>query len=273
MYIVCLWLVFACNPPVPSDVPVQYTPTDQLFTPGPEDDYNRLLLRHVNRRGEVHYKGLLRDSLALNRYLNWLESAYPMDSVWSESRALAFWINAHNAAVLRMVLRNYPVRSFLDIGIVTPELGTPDYARIAADPPTAYDLPAIRVAGKTLSLRTLRDSVVLGRFREPRALFALSDATLGGPYLRQQAYAAAALNSQLDEAVRNFLFLPGRVQINPNAPQLSALFKWHEAAFGDSPQAVYEFLNAYLPVKIATRATPVYLPYNWLLNEAPQRSS
>ncbi len=258
----------ACNPPKPSEPTDTYPPTDQLANPGPEYVYNRLLLRHVNRKGMVNYKGLVRDSVKLNIYLNHLEASSPEDSAWNDAHELAFWINAYNAFTLRLIVRHYPIVSPLDIGIVTPDLGTPDYEIIAQSGAAVYDLHFITIGDSLYSLNEIRDRKIREPFHEPRAHFALCNGTKSAPSLSMESYNADRINKQLEEATRNFLFLPEKNIIHPNQPQLSEIFRDFRADFGPADKNIYSFINRYVPARINEDAQLRYLPYNWLLNDS-----
>ncbi len=265
--ILCIAFIAACNAPQPSGDQVTYPATEQLNNLSPEGVYNRLLLRHVSRRGVVNYRGLVRDSLQLNIYLDHLEAANMNDSAWSEAHELAFWINTYNASTLRLIIRNYPLRSPLDIGIVMPDISRPDYTVISQASSVAYDIEFITIGGYQYSLDEIRDEKIRKSFNDPRIHFALCNGTKSAPRLRREAYTGDKLNAQIEASTREFLILPDKNQINPNQPSLAPLFRDFAADFEKSGTTVFGFINRYLPVQIKPDAKAQYLQYNWLLNE------
>lgn len=133
--------------------------------------------------------------------------------VMSEDHApeLVFWINAYNAHVLSAVLAAYPI-------------GSPDDIK-------DFDMAKTRrIGGKSYSFAELRKKIVA---LDPRAFFALSDGTLGGPILRAQAYRYTDINESLDQAVQYYISNPNQVQllqlekkttVNPLLQQADELF-------------------------------------------------
>lgn len=164
----------ACNPPKPSKQFDTYPAIVQLANPGSEYVYNQLLLRDVNSKGMVNYKGPVSDSVKLNTYLNHLELSSLEYSERNDAGELAFWINAYTAFTLRLITRNYPIGSPLDIRIVTPELGAPDYEIISQSGSAVYDLHLITNSGSLYSLNEIRGRKINEPFNEPRAHFAMA---------------------------------------------------------------------------------------------------
>ena len=133
--------------------------------------------------------------------------------VTSDDRApeLVFWINAYNAHVLNAILTAYPISSPDDI----------------KDFDTAKTR---RIAGKDYSFVELRKKIVA---LDPRAFFALTDGTRGGPIFRNQAYRYTDINESLDQAAQYYISNPEQVQllqlekkttVNPLLQQADELF-------------------------------------------------
>jgi hypothetical protein len=76
--------------------------------------FNSLLQEHVTEAGTVNYKGFKNNEAQLDNYLSYLETTSP-DNSWSENKQKAFWINAYNAYTLKIILKNYPLKSITDI--------------------------------------------------------------------------------------------------------------------------------------------------------------
>ena len=128
-----------------------------------ESDYGRLLGKYVTPAGTVKYKewkASAADKVALKRITSQIGSAGPVDS--SRDGRLAFYINAYNAWMLRLVLDRYPMKSVQDIA---PNFGV-------------FEAPWIVVAGKKLSLNALEKEVLLPEFTDPRIHFAINCASM-----------------------------------------------------------------------------------------------
>jgi hypothetical protein len=67
-----------------------------------------------------------------------------------------------------------------------------------------------------------------GAYDEPRVHYAVNCASVGCPMLREEAYVAARLDSQLEEQARRFLSDRTRNRFNPQSGKLevSEIFKW-----------------------------------------------
>ena len=186
---------------------------------------------NVDKQGHVNYIGL-QNNTALKWFIKAVETAdltkFPVlqrrtkvvDKFGQEeekseddhSAELIFWINAYNGHILNAIVQAYPI-------------STPD--NIAN-----FDtVKTRRVAGKDYSFAELRKKVVA---LDPRAFFALTDGTLGGPRLRQTAYRLVGLDKALDQDISLFVSDPNNVQLlvitneatlNPLLQEADALFK------------------------------------------------
>jgi len=76
--------------------------------------FNTLLGKYVNSSGNVNYGALKKDEAKLDAYIEELSTNSPK-SDWSRKESMAFWINAYNANTLKLILKNYPVKSITDL--------------------------------------------------------------------------------------------------------------------------------------------------------------
>ncbi|QMU28680.1 DUF547 domain-containing protein [Adhaeribacter radiodurans] len=219
------------------------------------DAYSVLLQKYVSTQGKVNYKDFLKDSTALNHYLESLSNNPPAET-WSRAEQLAYWINAYNGFTLQLILRNYPVKSIKDIGskIKIPFVNTP------------WDKKFIRIGQTWIDLNHIEHSVLRKEFNEPRIHFAIVCASVSCPTLLNEAYTAANLEQQLNNQARIFINDPSRNQIQSNRIQISKIFSWFKGDFTQR-ESLIEFLNKYSQVKINPDARVSTLDYNWNLNE------
>jgi hypothetical protein len=239
-------------------------------------EWDALVKRHVvvaqtGVSSRVDYAGFARDQGALSGYLDSLSAVTPTDyQGWTREQRLAFLINAYNAYTVRLVLTRYPdLKSIKDLGSF---LQSP------------WKKEFFMLLGVRLSLDGVEHGLIRapGAFDEPRIHFALNCASVGCPMLRDEAYAGARLEFQLEDGTRRFLGDRTRNRYDPASGKLevSRIFDWYKADFergGRGMVSVSQFLARYadmLADAAAARATVRegraqirYLEYDWMLNE------
>lgn len=157
------------------------------------------------------------------------------------SEQLAYWINLHNALLVRLVLDHLIVDS-------------PD--RIDTGGPFSrgpWETPLIRVAGRPASLAGIKRHALRPVFRDPRWHYGLCEATLGGPSLRRRPYTGAGIDRDLQDAAIDFVSSPRAVAFAGEAQQLNALWRRHMGDFGGSLQAVLAHIRLYAPGAVRRR--------------------
>jgi len=221
---------------------------------GPSHDgWTKLLQKHVTEQGNVNYKGLVKDSVELNAYLELLAKKVPDDS-WTYEEAKAYWINAYNAFTVKLIVDNYPVKSIKELGGSIYKVNTP----------WAKDF--IVLEGDDYSLDKIEHGILREDFADPRIHFAVNCASYSCPRLRNEAFTADDLERQLDEQASYFINNKTKNKITASSIQVSKIFKWFKGDFTKG-QTVIEFLNKFSDVKINEDADVDYLDYGWDLNE------
>jgi hypothetical protein len=217
--------------------------------------WDALLKKHVRTDGMVDYKGFVRDSNELNRYLRVLESAHPNDKSWSRNEQMAYWINAYNAYTIQLIVRNYPVASIKDIkgGIAFVN--------------SVWDMKFIRIQGFTYDLNNIEHNILRPVFKDARIHAAINCASFSCPKLFPEAYTADKLDAQLDTAMRGFVNDRLRNRISPEKAEISEIFKWFKGDF-ERDGSLRDFLNKYSEVKITEKTDISHIDYDWALNEA-----
>lgn len=216
--------------------------------------WDSLLKEHVQVNGQVDYKGFIQDSLKLNNYISLLENNHPNDKHWSRDERLAYWLNAYNAFTIKLVTDHYPVKSIKDIKPGIPFINS------------VWDIKFINIEGANYDLNNIEHGIVRKQFDEPRIHFALNCASISCPRLRNEAYTAKKLETQLVEQSKIFLSNPIKNQISKDKIVLSKIFSWFGGDFKKKGTLI-EFLNQYAPVQIDAKAKRSSLDYNWNLNE------
>ena len=215
-------------------------------------------LQQFVQDGVVDYASWKKSEPELDSYLRQLLSIPKARfATFTRGEELAFLINAYNAYTVRLILDNYPLDSIRSIGLL---------------PGAAFRRSFIPLFGEELSLNDLEGR--LREFKEPRLHFAIVCASKSCPKLRSEAYRAADLETQLDQAARGFLGDPSKNRFEPGLMRLSSIFKWYRADFaegsasasgsGSGSGSVEAFVGRY--VKLASPARIDYLDYDWALN-------
>lgn len=219
--------------------------------------WDKILRQYTTKnRNQVYFKYnlLKKNEGELNSYLGELESLSKENfSTFDQKQKLAFWINAYNAYTIKIILKNYPVKSIRDISSGWFSSG-----------PWKKDF--IKLFGKKMSLDNIEHDTIRKEFQEPRIHFAVNCASIGCPSLLQEAFEASALNGQLDKAALNFLQNKSKNFVKGNTLYLSNIFKWYGGDFnkryGKYENYIIKTLN--LP---QTKYKVKFNKYDWSLNE------
>jgi len=218
--------------------------------------YNKLLKKNVSAQGKVNYKGFIKDSVALNKYLKIISITSP-EKTWTRYEQMAYWINAYNAFTIKLITKYYPVKSIKDIGssIQIPFVNTP------------WDIKFITIGKDKMDLNNIEHGILRKKFDDPRVHMALVCASKSCPILLNEAYDATRLDAQFTRQTKAFLADPYRNKLSPDKPQLSMIFKWYGMDFNKNGKSVPDFVNTYSAVKIKPDAKISYVEYDWNLNE------
>lgn len=239
--------------------------------------WDALLGRHVRyveggNASRVSYEGFLRERPALKAVLAGYEavSRAQFDG-WSKPRQQAFLINAYNAFTIEKVLTRYPaIGSIREFGTF---IGNPWKDRF------------FTLFGEAAHLDHIEHGILRrdGAYDEPRVHVAVVCASVGCPMLRDEAFVADRLESQLEDAMRRFLSDRTRNRYDPASGRLlvSRIFDWYRSDFERGHRG-YTSLGATLGkyaaqladtpqdrARIASQQADVaFLDYDWALNDA-----
>lgn len=218
--------------------------------------WNELTKKNVSQDGQVNYKGFIQDSLKLNKYLGLISAGAPNKKTWNNDEQIAYWINAYNAYTVQLIIRNYPLKSIKEIGGRIPFINS------------SWDVKFIQLGGETLDLNNIEHGILRKEFEEPRVHFGLNCASVSCPKLRNEAYTAEKLESQLTDQAKAFINDASKNKIGDGKNiKISKLFNWFEGDFKNTSPDIPTFLSRYSKVKISEDANIDYLDYNWNLNE------
>ena len=194
----------------------------------------------------IDYRALKRDP-DFYRIADALRSYDPANL--KDKEKMAFYINSYNFFAAKLVVENWPINSIQDIGIFF----WPVWRRTAGN-----------INGHKVTLNQIEHEI-LRPMGDPRIHFAINCASLSCPDLRNEAYDARQLDSQLDEQSKRFMDNPGKgVHSNGSTIRISAIFDWYEEDFATTG-GVVSFIRQYR--KLPSPITNIeYMPYNWHLN-------
>ncbi|WP_313111740.1 DUF547 domain-containing protein [Aequorivita sediminis] len=208
--------------------------------------WNELLKRHVQNNGLVDYKGFIKDKAKLNDYLKMLSLNQP-NSTWNKPKILAYYINLYNAATVKLIIENYPVKSIKDIS-------------------RPWSKNRVLIGSEMISLNNIEHGI-LRKMNEPRIHFALNCASISCPKLLNEAFTANKVEQQLERVTNEFINSKEN-NISISEAKISSIFKWYKNDFlVNEKKDLIGFINQYSKVKINSNATISYLDYNWNLNE------
>lgn len=218
--------------------------------------WDNLLKKHVKSNGLVNYKGFVKDSTQLNRYLNLLAAHHPNKQHWSKKQRIAYWINAYNAFTIQLVIRHYPIESIKDIvnGISLPRINSP------------WQIEFILIEDQEYNLDDIEHKILRKKYNEPRIHFAVNCASISCPPLRKEAFTANKLDQQLEEQISEFINNPEENRITRSYVKISRIFKWFSGDF-KVDGSIIPFLNRYSSIKITPDAKIDYMDYSWTLND------
>jgi hypothetical protein len=152
------------------------------------------------------------------------------------------------------------------------------------------------IMGIQYTLDEIERDILLGRFEEPLACFAVCYGTLGSASLRSEPYIGKVLDEQLAEQTKDYFARPGAFRIDQtdkivHISSLFTMYKWREEPLikkystsklfrehTETERAMLNLVKDYVSEKneeFLTRSqySVEYEKYNWQLNEQPQNNN
>ena len=227
--------------------------------------YERVCKAYVDEYGMVDYAGLEDDPGDLQAYLDQLVAVSPHSHIatfTTREQAIAYWINAYNAWMQKAVIDAHPTESVMDIEGV-------------------FEAKGRVCGGEDLSLGDIENGILRANFLEPRGHFALNCASIGCPWLPQEAFVPERLDEQLDRETRRFMEDASHLTVDEatRTVYLSQIFKWYQKDFltwlteeeGLADPTVLDYVKLYAPEGVAAQIgddfAVEYLDYDWRLND------
>lgn len=234
------------------------------------DDFNSVL-EAVVQQPLVDYAGLTERSDQLDAYLAQMAATDPT-AVASASREerLAFWINAYNACMLRLVADHYPIQKSggLFSRIKNSVAGRP--ANSVWQISDVFSTKHCRIAGEDRSQDDIEHSIIRP-MGEPRIHFAVNCAAISCPVLWPEAYEADRLDEQLDRAVMRLVQTPEHFTVEGSTIRMNKVLDWFKDDFGGE-DGLRTFFAPYLAQDAAALIVDPgseihFFEYDWTLND------
>jgi hypothetical protein len=232
--------------------------------------WSQFLKQHVNEQGDVNYGALQKDPALLDAYLKELSALDFLNlQEWPREELMALWINAYHAALIKNVLKYYPIKN-------------------VHEAPGFWDEDVLNIGGRLFGLNEIRTRFLLDIYRDPKIHTALSYAAKSGPKLQREAYTGPTVEGQLFQTARHFVNDPDKNQIVPGSKKIhiSKIFEWYpkdfefdfgvfenERGFENQIFAVLSFIAYYLDDEEKIRYLEdskykvKYLSFDWTLND------
>jgi len=217
------------------------------------DNWSILLKKYVTEIGQVNYKGFIQDSVLFQSFLDDL-SQHPPGNNWNEKEKIAYWINAYNAFTVKLIIDHYPLKSIKEIGDGLPMVNSP------------WDIKFFKIGNIDFDLNTIEHEILRKEFKEPRIHFAINCASFSCPKLRNEAFMAEVLETQLNDQTQQFINNPDKNIISKNKLELSKIFDWFKSDF-TKEKSLLQFLKPYLKIDVSNNPSIEHLVYDWRLNE------
>lgn len=235
--------------------------------------WDALLKKHVRwlpdgKQSRANYKGFAADRAALKAVLDTM-SAVPQATFdgWSKPQQMAFLINAYNAFTVEVILTQYPdLKSIKELGLFNRGPWKNEF---------------FTLLGQKRHLDWIEHEQLRPVYKEPRIHAAVNCASIGCPALRDGAFTAAKLETQLEDGMRRFMGDRTRNRVRNGQVEVSAIFKWFKEDFNSGHRGYRQLEDVFAAyaeqlsdkpeeqAALRAKTLPVrHLDYDWSLNDA-----
>ena len=184
-----------------------------------------VVLSEDRKQSRVDYTKLYKAPQALDNYLDTLSKVTKTKyQSWSSDQQLSFLINAYNGFTLQLINQNFAKFQNKEVESIK------DLGSLLVNP---WKKSFFKFLGEKSSLDNIEHDMIRVWFQRPRIHVALVCAAVSCPPLRNEAYVADKVTTQLDEQMRLFLSDDKRNTVDgqDHAVILSPIFKWYGADF------------------------------------------
>lgn len=233
--------------------------------------WTAVLKRYATKDG-FDYAGLKEDRGDLDRYLAALRAVERRElEGWTDAQRQAFWLDAYNAHVVRLVVDAYPTQSIQSLGTFVTSVWKRDVVPLGHLHPKG--------ARGDLSLDEVENGILRAVLPDARVHAALNHASVSDPALASEAFVGARLDAQLDRRAQAWLADPARNRFDRTGTRLylAKAFDTHRKDFVRDAGSVQAWIARHAPpehrrwVGEAKRIEFEYLEASWALNDASGR--
>ena len=222
---------------------------------------NNILDNYVNENGKVDYDGLINNPYNFNDFFYFLEKISPENKPElfnTEDDEKAYWINAYNAIILKIMIDN-PGMNILDINIIGHSIWFKKFT----------------IGGKKISPFKIENKILRKKYKDPRIHFAINCASTSCPPLGARILTGKNLNEQLNQKASIFINNNANVKIdNENKTiYLNKIFKWFKKDFLAENKTLNEYIFKYINKSELTinKSTFIsykikFIDYDWSIN-------
>ncbi|MHC4193357.1 MAG: DUF547 domain-containing protein [Planctomycetota bacterium] len=251
-----------------------------------------ILTKFVGKKGMVDYNALRRKRYDLGILLREFETLDPNEyESWAKEDKIAFWINAYNLQLMRIIVDEYPIKSYRWLHVLR-DWGPKSIKHIDKRIDGIKKQKFI-VTREEFTLKIVEERFFRKDFDEPRAFLALYHATLSGPPLRNEPYYGHKLNKQLDDQARKFLSSTRAFKIDEKKSRVYLSYMLKSRWYGKEFEEKYGTAKLFKIQSPATRAvlncirkyisrkdrnflerenySVKYIDYDWTINDGPVR--
>jgi len=240
--------------------------------------FEGLLRKYVDEDGLVDYErwhDTTEDRITLDSYLAAVGAFSPDASPErfdKRSDALAYWLYAYNAYVIRSILGNWPLESVTDVKAPLEAVKGFGF----------FYRQRFLFGGVAYSLYAVENDIVRKQYKDPRIHFVLNCASSSCPVLKPELPTGDDLEKLMHDATLEFVSDQRNVHIDNAKKQVvvSTIFKWYEKDFVNemrrrgkpTSRGVLDYIASVAPVQLrdnlaaAISYETVFADYDWAIN-------
>ena len=223
--------------------------------------WDSFLQKYLSERDGVNlldYAAAADDRQSLQDYLAQLGAIKIGEYNRGEQRA--FWINLYNALTAETILAHYPVESIRDIDI------SPGFL---SDGPWGKKMFSLE--NESLSLDEIEHRILRPIWKDARIHYAVNCASIGCPNLATRAFTTENAEELLEAGARDYVNHPRGASAAGGELQISSIYKWFIADFGDDDAGIIMHLKKYATSPLREQLESVSSiaddNYDWSLND------
>ena len=210
--------------------------------------------KYVDNAGNVDYNGILKNPYSINEYLDFVEKYSPRSNpelFSTDDDIVAYWINAYNALIIKIMIENPDVSSILDVSFKY-----------------AIFWKKHLVGGEMISLNMIEHKILRKQIQDPRIHFAINCGSISCPPLGKRIFDGVNLDRQLNDKTYSFINngVDVRIDSSNKIIYLNKIFKWYKKDFGDLRSYICTYLEDIEDCNLLEEYKISYESYDWGAN-------